>query len=1319
MSTSSAVCAFCSRSDTSIQVICEARCLICSRCQLMPGIRKLLLDYSQIISLSNNNITTITSNNGVQYQKIVAKCGSCPICEQPMAHNMLQLIKSFRDGGESGQEENFQSYSKELLEFDEPNTAISSFLKKFRTTYGDDAAGEVKSVTPSTPSRKENNNSDMKRRNSNPQSLPPVASPPAATSLKDITKKFSAKDIYASIPPKATIGMVMEFANECYAAHWLSISRNVNESMVTTMLRISNRKKFSQRTNDFKAKSLIDFMSGPSGSESLEALLFGILIGLQPKLANTISPAWANISTTILVVAHCDRCLKSDQLIDQNGNPTVTEFKNRLNRTLNFPKIITLKKAVRIISFLLSNKHPYFTISALSASCVEYNSELPWQSDSVSKLFNVLFFVVFYETLNGNNDDMKNDSFSPRAIIDTKTNFNRINSPHSMKSGKDSSKTMTRNLTGATLSSSETGLRTPTSSDNNTKTNSIGNNNSSNLNNNNNTNEFKFDTRIGLMKSLNTIINDIWKSSSNQNLSNLIKNNIYNDTQKIVDYISNADILKDKFSFVRLSLENAHELAENLTISLSEFIIVCVKCWECEYRTTLYKISKTSISSQRRNAIVGHYDSSKASLNAIEKLSFIRILKWFEYDTFRGIDWDHVQEQFSNKILPFHVPISLLQKSKNELIYLAKTTWNELQDRKNIEEMEDLLVEFGPYSRNDPSLTKGSMENALLAHAYVGEINNNTVVTKEDFDKYNRANYLSKQTLGGITDYNNSADMLDDNISPNLRVLHHSNTDKYLLGSNNDKIIRKTSSTSEVLTRRSTPAHQLTLVKSLHDDNNNQQIEAFEKDFHDLLKNNHQSIQARMHHSPTMNAGTSLSGIPAQFLSPEQNEEDIILHHNNGINHQHYDNIFDVIDNADENRYEDNDGNSFKIKFVINTQQQTSSFYGQNSNSNTPKKEQQINSSTPSQKLKRTFSTTDDMASGIIRSSSKTIINNNNNNYNNNYYYNNINSNNDDDNKRKSSVSHAHKIHIIQSKKLANDDNMNNNEDFQAENGDNSPQDNYYMKVQEYENAKIIASRERVLKRISANLVINNDNNDNNNNNNKTNNHNNYVTSAIDIDSVLIGTSQINISNIMQTNNNNNNNNNKQKNNQNYQINNRLTQILDLKSSIDPSSGNFTIDLSTHLSVQKLNLIISLSNSNISLKTFEEFINNYLNNWQLESIIKLDLSYIHLGLPGSILLSSKLQLKSNLIHINFNDFHLGDMGLKKVLSAMIQANGQDHLLRLDLINNDITIATNAFGLLQYFTNLRFLDVSKNGFSLDTSMQQKTFAEGLLNLHSLE
>lgn len=62
-----------------------------------------------------------------------------------------------------------------------------------------------------------------------------------------------------------------------------------HDSMLTIMMRQSNKKKFSQKTNDLKTKALIDFLLSNYGYDIPELRLFCHLIGLQPKFTTTIS----------------------------------------------------------------------------------------------------------------------------------------------------------------------------------------------------------------------------------------------------------------------------------------------------------------------------------------------------------------------------------------------------------------------------------------------------------------------------------------------------------------------------------------------------------------------------------------------------------------------------------------------------------------------------------------------------------------------------------------------------------------------------------------------------------------------------------------------------------------------------------------------------------------------------------------------------------------------------------------------------------------------------------------------------------------------
>lgn len=130
MSRSQASCQFCSRPDDSIQVLCESRCLLCSRCQNVPVIRRLLIDHTEFITNAQyaNNASIVShegadNGGGSSYQPshssiaptigntssmrklphsskhsaYLAISGECPICGSPVSMNMLALIQSYQE----------------------------------------------------------------------------------------------------------------------------------------------------------------------------------------------------------------------------------------------------------------------------------------------------------------------------------------------------------------------------------------------------------------------------------------------------------------------------------------------------------------------------------------------------------------------------------------------------------------------------------------------------------------------------------------------------------------------------------------------------------------------------------------------------------------------------------------------------------------------------------------------------------------------------------------------------------------------------------------------------------------------------------------------------------------------------------------------------------------------------------------------------------------------------------------------------------------------------------------------------------------------
>lgn len=53
--------------------------------------------------------------------------------------------------------------------------------------------------------------------------------------------------------------------------------------MLTLTFKLFNRKRFSQRTNDMRTRAILDFIAANTGSETADFLLYGRLIGLQPR----------------------------------------------------------------------------------------------------------------------------------------------------------------------------------------------------------------------------------------------------------------------------------------------------------------------------------------------------------------------------------------------------------------------------------------------------------------------------------------------------------------------------------------------------------------------------------------------------------------------------------------------------------------------------------------------------------------------------------------------------------------------------------------------------------------------------------------------------------------------------------------------------------------------------------------------------------------------------------------------------------------------------------------------------------------------------
>lgn len=79
-----AICKLCGCPDDSVYVICIKQCILCSRCQQNPVIRKMLIDCTIPMDTSHKSNWHLLT-------------GTCPICSSTMSDPMLASIIKFKE----------------------------------------------------------------------------------------------------------------------------------------------------------------------------------------------------------------------------------------------------------------------------------------------------------------------------------------------------------------------------------------------------------------------------------------------------------------------------------------------------------------------------------------------------------------------------------------------------------------------------------------------------------------------------------------------------------------------------------------------------------------------------------------------------------------------------------------------------------------------------------------------------------------------------------------------------------------------------------------------------------------------------------------------------------------------------------------------------------------------------------------------------------------------------------------------------------------------------------------------------------------------
>lgn len=822
-------CSFCSRNDSVVQVVCESNCLLCAKCQSTSTIRQLILNFANSSVYDKENVTA--SMAGRQ----IPSPGCCPICKSQMSRGMYLIILDFIDiMRETNMPNLFTKLTVQPVE-----SYFVEFLTCFRSTYGE-VGSDIKFGSIESSSTTGTIINNLGNANCNIESTSSLQIPSSTGQHSSTNNTKSGKiprnrsqDIFSlggrnTERKKVDINMseseALFLISECFCGNWQSLSKERNDSIVEPLRRLCSKKKSSQRMNDYRCKGLLDVISSPSGRRNPICVLFGKLIGMFPEPLTSIRPAMGSIATAILVLCYCwDTCHKSKTmaLMDSDGNPSHQELRTKIQK-FSFDKIISLKQALSIVDLLIRSKQPHFVLAPLTSSCLELNSKLPWESDSINRLIHLIFYVVLGDrgakvikereirtsdsrppsiagSINNNSTNhsiQSNQSDQSFLSAHTAQSFpkGRANTPHtktrgisiSINDAVDGGKTIFPTevlLPPEPSSHSPIPIPSPPSP---LHPGSF----------------INYPTSLDRISNLSAKAAEFWRASPSisqhpdhkmyryaPDFSNLGKiqypiitatsaskgdnnNTVHGSVSGIhIDVEAeggegNSQCHQNRVSgvFSPLNIASSISVSEDLTISFSELSLACIAAWEAECDLINSHIEHAKISTKRRYAMKGTFNSRASILSSDERNALIRVMKYYgnSISMGLGIDWSEFKVKVENRELPFQVPSHLSSRTPLELQYHYELLSAELYQRDQRERLEDALM---------------SIERGIkLSDKEIKEIDNLPLTANRYVELAAIETYLASQKIGGAGD-----------ITPDILVIGNDGDED---GDNPDSIVQ-------------------------------------------------------------------------------------------------------------------------------------------------------------------------------------------------------------------------------------------------------------------------------------------------------------------------------------------------------------------------------------------------------------------------------------------------------------------------------------------------------------------------------------------------
>jgi len=976
--------------------------------------------------------------------------------------------------------------------------------------------------------------------------------------------------------------------------------------------------------------------------------------------------AWGFITTSIIAAGFCDRCIKTGQICDLSGNPNVAEFRQKVSKMagtgsdkIYSPKAISLRKAIKIIELLTQSKQPYWVMAPIIPQCVEFASKLPWDRTSLSKLLNILIYVCLYEDVKTSNGPAAHSRTGTPGgsryslLLPSVAGHTQASAMPGSAGGRAGS--VSFNLSPDQSASTLAATAAAFSQANSSVSSPVGTPGHTGARRRGSSADFSENLHFGssktiMMRNLDAQIAKLWRANPNKVVTT-------QGRESKMFFLSSLD--KHKFpTYIPMDFEQALALAEpSQTIQLSELAYICVFCWDQEYATIKAMLTRGQTTFTRRPAIAGFYDTNKAKMTGMERMCLVRLLHWYSTeDEFLGIDWDDVELNAKERMFPFAIPPGLLEKSHNELNHLAGVLVQELKDQKNKDAAEDAAIaESGAIAAAHRKLNKVRAEVEELKREEEEE-----VYTLEQIEKYNREQYLASHTLGYVDNFLLHNQDAMEGVHPPMSRASTARTDETVGFSRGSS--RPGSSSRGGASKMH---HSASMSDAFITDPTDEQSRLIENLDHarssaGLPTTSDLAVQAapfsafstKVHTADTMDrqfvqsradqAGDRTVGGLARPLTP---------HGGGGLL---------VVAPPNTAAQSSASGTAGAKKKISLQALDTSNLSPRLSTQQKLAQENFVSRNLPTplemdvQKMRISDTTRLITGQGVTSTAVK--------------------------GRRQSQIDTgdgSDYYHGLDDVSLASNgllsrspSRMKSSFGLSEEPKAVDPDVQYQTVREASKQTRLLAAQSRVQERIDLKEKLEREANKalSGSQSSKTL----HFGSGTEGSKMTL-TKKPTLTRI---------------NSQKRQVNLRTLPVLNFNQYIG-EYGQVTIDLATHLSAESAVNLFSFRDRAVSIQTFQNIVDHYFKPWHFDYLVRIDITGINIGPNGARMLSEKFaRAKVQMVHLNLTGCQIGGQGLRLILKALVESNGTENLLRLDLQNNGISLASDSFSYIGHFTNLK-------------------------------